>query len=533
MTTIRPTYDPTNMGNQPGNGPLRVGGQSVSGLPQSEADLPSTPSKCVKAMAPALQIVRDCWIGTSQIRAKAQAYLPQAPGEQPLAYQARLARSVFTNIYRNTIEGLVGYVFRTDPSLGEDIPPAIQDHWENIDLAGTHGDVFMRDRLVDVMIAGHGAILVDYPQTGGDQTRADELMMDIRPYWVPIQKDQILSWRTENEGGHTVLTQVVIKECTYEPVGEFGDQEVTRYRVFTREAGLVSYRLLQIGSDQKTVITVEEGTYPTQQEIPIAEIRTSGSTGIFESEPPLLDLAFLNISHYQQWSDYATSIHKTCVPIWVETGVTMQPDGSPETVILGPNTCRQFTNPQATASYQSHSGAALASCKQALDDLKNDMAQLGLAALQSSKRVAETARAKELDKSASDSALAVTARALQDAVERALDFHARYLGLDEGGSVEINRDYQNEILDAPTMTAYVALSTQLGLPLRVILEALQEGGRIPESYDLDQLEQEMMANQAAIEAQKQQQQADQLAALQAKQGTPTPDKTTPPMPGMP
>lgn len=522
MTATRPTYDPMDFGNRPGEGPLRRGGVSLPGIPLTETNLPSTESKCVKDQKPALQFVRDCWRGTPAIRAGAEAYLPRAPGEKPQNYNGRLSRSVFTNIYRNTIEGLVGYVFRDDPELGEDVPPEIVVQWENIDNAGTHGDVFTRDLMVDAMVAGHAAILVEYPKTGGTQTRADEVVGGIRPYWVPIRKDHIVSWRTAVENGHTILTQLVLKECTYVPDGVFGEKEQTRYRVFYREGGVVGFALLEIAADKKTLLTVDAGTYPTQQEIPVAEIRTSGSRSLFESDPPFLDLAYLNIAHYQQWSDYATSIHKTCVPIWVETGVTpTNPDGSPEEIVLGPNTSRQFTNPQATAGYQSHDGAALAQVKAALDDLKNDMAQLGLAALQSSKRAAETATARELDKSASDSALAVTARGVQDGIERALAFHARYLGLEDGGSIEINREYNETVMDAGVMTAWATLAEKLGVPVRLVLEALQEGGRIPEDADLDEIEAEMMANQAAMEARKAQEQADQLKALQSgtRQGT--------------
>ena len=513
MTISRPTYDPLDYGNWPGDGPLRRGGQSVSRLPGTSPDLPSEPSKCVKEQAPALALVRDCWAGTSQIRGAGPVYLPQAPGEDPVNYRARLARAVFTNIYRNTIEGLTGYIYREDPEFGDDVPPVTVEQWENIDNAGTHGDVFIRDLTVDAMVAGHAAILVDYPQTGGAQTRGDEQALGLRPYWVPIRKDNIVSWRTTQEAGHTLLSQLVIRECTYVPDGEFGEREQERYRVFYRDQGVVGFRLLEVQKD-RSVLEVGQGTYPTQEEIPVAEVRTSGSVGLFESAPPFLDLAFLNIAHYQMWSDYATSIHKTCVPIWVESGVKVDP-ANPEPLILGPNTARRFTDPAASADYHSHDGAALGAVKLALDDLKNDMAQLGLAALQSSKRAAETATAKELDKSASDSALAVTARGVQDAVERALGFHARYLGLDDGGSIALNREYGEQVMDAATMTAWATLATQVGVPVRMVLEALQRGQQIPEDANLDALETEMMANQVAMEAQKAQQQADQMAALQA------------------
>lgn len=516
--------DPTDAGNRPGDGPLRVGGRSTAALPLGlrDVDLPNRESSAYKRQMPALTIARDLWEGTAKVRDRTTAYLPMAPGEKGVDYRSRLLRSVFLNVFRNTIEGLTGFVFREDPELGEDVPPAIAEAWENIDQAGTHGDVFLRDLMTDAMTAGHAAILVEYPKTEGQQTAADEAA-GIRPYWIHVRKENILSWRVANEAGRLVLTQVVLRECTSVPDGMFGDREQTRYRVLYREGGVVGYRLLEILNEAsgQSVREVDAGLYRNQEEIPLAEVRTAGSTGLFESQPPFLDLAYLNVAHYQQWSDYATSIHMTCVPFLFTAGVHLL-DEQGNQITVGPNSAIASSDPQAKAMYVSHDGAALGTCKGALDDLKTDMAMLGLAALQSSKRVAETATAKELDQAASDAALAVTARGVQDGVERALAFHARYLGLDDGGSVGLSRDYSEPVMDAATMTAYATLAEKLGLPYRVILEALQEGRRLPETADLDELETQMVAERAASETRRLEDQATRMQALQGQPGQPVP-----------
>ena len=519
MTVPLLLADPTNAGNAPGDGPLRPGGQPT-GLPVTEQNLPSTPSRSAKRQQRDLTLVRDVWAGNSRLHEEGPEYLPQAPGEDPKNYASRLARAVFFNVFRNTIEGLVGYVFRKDPELGDDVPARIVADWENLDNAGTHGDVFVRERMADAMTAGHGAILVEFPQTGGQQTAGQEQRGEVRPYWVPILKDHILSWRTTTEFGRMVLTQLVVRECAMVPDGEFGEKEQVRYRVFYRtgtgSGAVVGFRLLEV-TPARSVIEVDAGTYPTQDEIPVSEIVTAGKRGLFESDPPFLDLAYLNLAHYRQWSDYDTSIHKTCVPIYWEAGVSpeaMGADGQPVgPLVLGPNTARRSTDPGFKIGYASHDGASLGSCKTSLDDLKNDMAALGLAALASQKRTAETATAKELDKGASDSALAVHARGLQDGVERALGFHARYYRLPSGGSITINRDYGVSPMDPSEMTAWATLAEKIGVPVRTVLEALVRGGKIPDGTDLDALEQEMLTNQAARMAEEAQRREDALASL--------------------
>jgi hypothetical protein len=457
--------------------------------PTALDSLPSTRSDASARQLPATTLTRDLWLGAERVREQGQVYLPRDPGEDDESYRTRLARSVFTNFFRRTIEALVGFIFRKDPVLGTDVPAPMVRHWENIDNAGTHGAVFLRESLQDAMVAGHAAWLIEYPDTQGRVLRKDE-ERQVQPYWVPLRKEQLLSWRTATEAGRLVLTQLVVEEKAMEPSGLFGEKEVTRYRVFTREGSgqgaVVRFRLLRV-TEQKSVVQEAEGAYPTQPEIPVVEVPTSGKRSLFESDPPLLDVGYLNLAHYQVRSDFHTSVHKTCVPIWVETGVdapTYGADGTPQEVVLGPSHGRSFTNADADARYVAHDGAALASVKQALDDLKDEIGTLGVAMLAPQKRAAETVEAKRMDKAGSDSALSVTARALQDAAERALDIHARYLGLEDGGSITINRDFDAAVMDAAVMAAYAQLGDVLGLPDELIVEALVAGGRLPEGTEV-------------------------------------------------
>lgn len=522
--TMPALSDPTNYGNTPGNGPLRPNGKALSALPSGDEDLPSTESHAVKSQKRALAIVRDLWSGNGTLQEKSTDYLPRAAGESPANYATRLSRAVFHNFLRNTIQGLVGFMFREDPKLGDDVPDPIKRDAENIDNQNTHIDVFLREVETDAMTAGHAAIFVEFPKTGGQQSAAVDggaggtavANPTARPYWIHIRKDDMVSWRTETQDGKQILRQLVLRECQYVPAGMFGEKKQTRYRVLYNEDGMVGFRLLEI-SENRIVMVVDEGLYPTQDEIPIAEIRTSGRLGLFESEPPFIDLAYLNLAHYRQWSDQDTSIHKTCVPIYWEAGadIPVGSDGTPQPdLVLGPSTARISSNPAFKTGYTSHDGASLGSCKASLDDLKNDMAALGLAALASQKRAAETAQAKEIDKGATDSALAVNARGCQDGGERALYFHARYYKLPSGGSIEINRNYGKMQMDAATMAAWGALARDLGVPVLFVLERLMEGGQIPEGTDLDDVANQAMAALAEKEARKAQDAADRLQQTQ-------------------
>src|SRR5688572_18854459 len=126
------------------------------------------------AMSAAWTLVRDVSGGTDTVRAAGETYLPKEPAEKDANYQRRLKRSVFFNAYRRTREALVGMVFKKDPELSEDVPQVIQDHLENVDLAGTHIDVFAKEVFSDAF-EGHVFILVEMqPSLPQGSTLADE-----------------------------------------------------------------------------------------------------------------------------------------------------------------------------------------------------------------------------------------------------------------------------------------------------------------------------------------------------------------------
>lgn len=499
-----PTMDPTDRGNKPGDGPLRAGGSADSMQLTSTGDRPDKRSPASQAQVFAEQVCRDCHGGHLRVNNAGLTYLPKAQGESATNYTNRLARSFFHNFFSTAINGMVGLIYRKDPVL-EGVG-VIEEHWENIDLEGTNGDVWVKSITEDAMVAGHAAILVEFPEMPEGATRADEL--EVRPYWVAVKKKDILSWRTMNIAGVKTLVQVVIRQRRWVADGRFGEKMAETYLVIERgvllrreegsAAGETAVRWQELMINDNGVVDVlRDGLYRNQTEIPLAEVQTSGYRSMFESEPPLVDVAFLNLAHYQMWSDYNTAIHKTNVPVLVLTGVkSRDADGNPVTVTVGPNTVLTLENPQADGKYVSHDGAALGSTKDAMDALKADIGTMSLSMLAPQKRTAETAEAKRLDKSQSDSALSTTARSVQDALETAMGYHMRYLGLEFTGSVSVNRDFEGLLLDAPLMQAYATLY-EVGFPPRVILQKLQEGGRIPEDENLDELLAEMEANRMA------------------------------------
>jgi len=451
---------------------------TTSTQPIPEKDRPDYESAAVKAMLPDLMLVRDVAAGQRRITGRTTTYLPQHPKEEPANYRIRLGRPTFFNAFMRTLEGLVGMVFRTSPELGEDVPKVIENHWENIDKEGNHGEVFLKTVFADALEAGHNAIFVDYPAIANPDrvTRAEERVRDLRPYWVHVRKEDILNFRTSRgPGGERRLDQITLRFRTHEQDGTFGDKPVVRYRVYQRIDGTVRWEIWQEGEDKMPRPTDERGVILKQDRIPIVFIY-GRQTGFGESTPPLLDLANLNLLHYQTNADYFHAMHIACVPVPVAIGMQ---EGA---LVVGPNASLSLP-PGGDFKYVETSGAALAAARTALEDLEGQMAVMGLSLLQGEKRAAETAEAKRLDKSEKDSALSTAARALQDGVEQALLFHAGYLGEPNGGSITINQDFMAEAMSPDQVRALSDAVAKGQLSLETMWTKLQEGEWLPDDFD--------------------------------------------------
>lgn len=465
---------------------------------------PSFESACYQRQMTDVTISRDCYAGTRAIRDKARTYLPQAPAEFEADYKSRLAAAVFWNAFRRTVQGHAGMVFRKDIKLCDDVPPAIAGveevedeatdqvitprvpgHVENIDLQGTHLDVFAKETFIDALLDGHTHVLVEMPpKPVGEVTLADQQAIGRRPYWVHVKKEQVINSRKETVNGRVKLTQVTIRECLMEADGEYGEKEVKQYRVL-RPGSFEVWRKDETKPVDAQWILVEAGlvTDPSGNpltEIPLATIYAN-KTGFLESDPPLMAVAHENLRHYRMQSDLDHVQHLCNVPLRVIIGRS----SSDEPVKISADTIIDLPV-GADMKYVEPSGVGINSTQAEIDRCKANIAALGLAALASKPQVKQTATESVLDYEAETSELSSMARALQDGLEAALDFHAQFLGLKDGGSVEVNSDFARVRLTAQELTALSTLVEKRQLTVETLWDILERGEVLPDDFDSDE-----------------------------------------------
>lgn len=464
-------------------------------MPISPENDPFTRSPAQAEQQKALKICRDVYRGPLHIREQGPEYLPRFPREPEEKYQSRLQQSVLYDWYARTVRGLTGMVFREPPALAEDLPPEITAAWENIDLLGNHGRVFWHERHLDGEIDGHFLVFVDM---------SSKLR---RPYTVGITKGQVLDALVESvEGVPTLVHFRYLMPPRMRRKGRYGYEALEAVREYNLRIGRggttyvewIEHTRRKDGDKAKGEV---ESTPPARMEIdeiPLVAGYHGHRAGPFVTEPGHLALAIENVKHYQLVSDNDNVLHLCSVPQFAVIGqddTTRSKSGQ-----VGPHTGWDLPM-GAQIMYAEPEGNGLEAAERRITKSEQRMALLGLSMLHSESRSAETATSKRIDKSESDSQLALHASATNDAMEEVLRLMGKWLDTPlpkrtQGRWVSVETDFENLPLEAPVIQAFAALISK-GLPWRPVLEMMAQRGRLPKNTDLDALELEILAAGAA------------------------------------
>jgi len=396
--------------------------------------------------------------GTPAMRAAGRVYMPQEPGESEEAYKNRLDRSVLTNMYKKTADKLVGKPLKKPVVLEEDVPPEIAVYRDNIDNQGTNLDVFSRNVLEAAIDDGVTHILVDFSDTqevpgefpDGSLTLAQEQELGVRPYARHIRAADLIGWKWEMRNNQKVLTQIRILESVKVDINEFQQERRERIRVI--EPGLVRVFEKVEETDNSTTNPDDnrwmliEVKATTMEVIPLVTFYTN-KKGFMIGEPLFLDIAFLNVAHWQSDSDQRNILHIARVPILFAEG--FGDEDNDIHIEIGSNTFVKAPK-GATLKYVEHTGKGIEAGVNDLVDLEDRINMLGLEMMvKRPVQSTETATGRIMDQVEADSILGLISRELENVLEGMLDFFAKWLNMpqDSGGGVEVFKDFGIESKD--------------------------------------------------------------------------------------
>ena len=422
-----------------------------------------SPNSAFINMEPHWLLIEALLQGTYGIRKGHRKYLPQEPRELDEAYDNRLMRSTLAPYYVRLERMLAGMLTRKPVRL-EDVSDVVTEQLFDVDLQGNDLNVWTFETAKRCIRYGHVGVLVDAPKAGDNG----------RPYWTQYTPRDILGWRSEVKDGKQQLTQLRLMETITVPDGLYGEKQVQQVRVLTPGAFEIHQK------DKKgDFVLIDEGR-TSLSEIPFA-VAYSNRVAVLESRPPLADIAELNLKAYQVQSDLDNQLHISAVPMLAIYGFPQ----SAEEISAGPGEALALPE-TARSEYIEPSGNSYDAQFRRLDQIANQINELGLAAVLGQKLSAETAEAKRIDRSQGDSTMMVIAQQMQDLIDNCLQFHAQYLQQPQAGSSFINRDFLGQRLEPQEIQSLLQLYTAGTITQETLLNQLSAGEVLGDEFDVEE-----------------------------------------------
>lgn len=444
-------------------------------------------SAAVEAMAVEWPMLEALMGGVRKMREGGKRWLPQWPNEDDDAYKTRVSTATLFPAYRRTVGVMVGKPFSAELTLSEATPVEIRGEYgedgqqekpgwaDDIDREGVSLHVFASE-MFEESFYGLCGILVDTPKpipTAGPQpTKREQDQAGVRPYFVRVMHNQILGWKSalREGGGGRYLTQLRILECVTEDDGEFAEREIEQVRVLTPGA----WQVWREGPRSEWVLH-DEGT-TSLDFIPFVPVY-GRRRGFMDGAPPLLDLAYLNVEHWQSKSDQQTILHVARVPILFGKGI-----GAQTSLSVGSASAILVDETNADLKWVEHTGAAIDSGAKSLEALEEEMIQSG-AELLVKRPGTRTATEDANDAEGNKSDLLRMVENFEDSINQALVIMAQMAKLEASGSATAHKDFGASSLSGASATLIKDLMVANKLSDETGINELKRRGELSAEVD--------------------------------------------------
>lgn len=430
-------------------------------------------SEEVKAMAANWPIVEALLGGTASMREATTKFLPKWPNEEQASYDTRVATATLFPAFGRTISVMTGKPFAKQLVLGDDVPSNIKEWCDDADLQGNNLHSFSSDVMSEALGYGLCGVLVDFPTVGSTaRTQADEKAIGARPYLVFIRHDQILGWKVKRVGGVTSLTQLRIAETAEVDDGEFGTKCVNRVRVLVPGG----YQLWEETGNGGEYTLIEGDGRTTLDVIPFVPFYGK-KKGFMCGISPLLDLAYLNVKHWQSQSDQDTILHVARVPILAMIGAE---DGC-ELTVGAPSAVKLPLN--ADLKFVEHTGAAIEAGERSLEKLEDQMITTGAELLVIKPGEQKSATQSNNEAEANKSDLQRIVETFEDSLDQVLQLMAKWVKAQQGGHASLFKDFGAATLSDASAQLILSMQQQGLITKETAIREQQRRGMLAADID--------------------------------------------------
>lgn len=448
----------------------------------------------LKAKLKEYTLVRDCLAGETAVKAKGSTYLPSpiSSGDTDADSKRQkdyAERAVFYNVTRRTVAGLVGVVFERDPIIKK--PDKFDPIFDDATGGGLTLLQLAKLGLREIVGIGRGGLLTDFPETPvGGISRKDAEEGTYRPMILLYKSEQIINWRTVIIGGKELLSLVVLEEEHVKTDDGFECEKEKRWRVLRLigEGENRTYMMQMYHAADQTLptssVTPLDSKGQPFKEIPFMFLGVDSNSPEID-EPPVYDIASLNIAHYRNSADYEEACFITGQPTPVLAGLT---EDWVKNVLKGKVT---LGSRGAVALPEGGTAELLQALPntmpfEAMQHKEKQMVSLG-AKLVTPKEVERTATEVALDDAAQTSILSSAAGNVSAGITQSMKWCAAFTG-DNPDEMEfiLNKEFELTKLKPEEITAIIAAWQGDALLTEEMRDILRRGGlatKDQEEYD--------------------------------------------------
>jgi len=464
----------------------------------------NTPRPDYLNYAPIWKRLRDCFGGRDKIIGAGTLYTPALPGADSTGNEAYLTRGNWFGALRRTVVGLTGGIFQKDPIFN--VPKNMEKWLKDVTLTGTPMTTFSLRSTEEVLLMARYGVLVDMAEEYGEN----------RPYVIGFRTENIVNWNTTQLSGDQVLTLLVLRESIRIPIANdpFSFEAQDQFRECrlvlpdpdTPEGKPVYVQQLWRQEDQSKEwmrhgperIAMRRGE--PLSFIPFVFLGTTQSSPQL-SEPPLLDLADINLAHWRNSCDHEQGLHIVAAPTPFVSGMK-RGDGDTSQVSIGPSTVWMLDK-DGKAGMVEFTGAGLKALVEAMDVKQKQMAVVGAKLLEEQPTTADTATALLTRHAGEHATLRTIASAMEQGFSLVLQIMGWWTGLEERpmdvpATIALNKAFIT--VKAKPEEIKVALLALQGdeISFATFWEIMVEGGWAREGITAEEERQEISRQEALL-----------------------------------
>lgn len=404
--------------------------------------------------------------GTPTMRKAGEAYMPKFDLEEndkehgDRDYKKRLKVATLVPYFGDTVKSMTGRIFYKPFNIDK-IHEKIKAYKDDFDGFGSSLDDTMESVFFEALALRRSFVVVDYTATTKAETVQEEKESGARPYAFKVEASQVMDVRFNRDD--IVLFKYKHRVINEEETDDFN--LVYRDEIVLMTPGVTRKYWEEKGGWYEVSRNEIEINSKTPTKVLAAELNLA-------KEPPLQNLAELNIKHWQSQSDQDNILNKARVPILKVTGVD-----DPGSVII---TGAMFLPANSDANYIEHTGKAIEAGQKSLDKLEEQMAVAGSRLLMRTKMAFTDQQAKD-ENLKEVSELMLYGGMLNKFIMRVLSMFGEWLQIDDVGEFDLTQNLENTIDSGVPMSEVILMSTHNIISKETVYETAKVRGVIPDS----------------------------------------------------